>query len=199
MKKTLLFSFVVCLFSTLIVGCSDDSTPTDQYANWRNRNDAYLDSIVKVARKNTSGEWRIYKSFKKELEETGTVAQNLATLSKFDSVYVRVIEEGAAAVKPLFTDTIKVHYRGTLLNGNVFNQSYAGDLNPQVHTPSKFLLGGLVTGWVTAFLQMNVGTKAELYIPYHLGYGAVAKGTLPAYSVLKFNVYFSDIIHPKKP
>jgi FKBP-type peptidyl-prolyl cis-trans isomerase len=72
--------------------------------------------------------------------------------------------------KPKASDTVKVHYRGTLIDGTVFDSSYdRGE-------PAVFPVTGVISGWVEALQLMNVGDKLELTIPSHLAYGANGSG-----------------------
>ena len=67
--------------------------------------------------------------------------------------------------KPKASDTVKVHYKGTLIDGTVFDSSYARG------EPAVFPVTGVIAGWVEALQLMNVGDKYELTIPSDLAYG----------------------------
>ena len=72
--------------------------------------------------------------------------------------------------KPKASDMVKVHYRGTLTDGTVFDSSYdRGE-------PAVFPVTGVISGWVEALQLMNVGDKFELTIPSNLAYGASGSG-----------------------
>ena len=72
--------------------------------------------------------------------------------------------------KPKSTDKVKVHYKGTLIDGTVFDSSYdRGE-------PATFPVTGVIAGWVEALQLMNVGDKFELTIPSDLAYGANGSG-----------------------
>jgi len=72
--------------------------------------------------------------------------------------------------KPSKTDKVKVHYRGTLIDGTVFDSSYdRGE-------PIVFPVTGVIAGWVEGLQLMNVGSKFELSIPSNLAYGANGSG-----------------------
>ncbi len=76
----------------------------------------------------------------------------------------KVITEGKGK-KPLATDKVKVHYKGTLLDGTVFDSSYdRGE-------PITFPLNGVIKGWTEGLQLMSEGSKYILYIPSDLGYG----------------------------
>ena len=92
-----------------------------------------------------------------------------------------------------------VHYRGKLINGTVFDQSFSGNWNAEVSEPRSFAVSGVIVGRTTALMQMKEGQHVELYIPASLGYGSVASGEIPAYSALVFDVRLEEVIHPKGP
>lgn len=81
----------------------------------------------------------------------------------------KVITEGKGK-KPAATDTVTTHYKGTLINGKVFDSSYdRGE-------PATFPVSGVIKGWTEALQMMPVGSKWELYIPSDLAYGARGAG-----------------------
>ncbi len=84
--------------------------------------------------------------------------------------------------KPKATDTVRVHYHGTLIDGTVFDSSV------ERGEPIEFAVTGVIKGWVEALQLMAVGDKWRLTIPPDLGYGARATGRIPANSVLIFEV-----------
>ena len=84
--------------------------------------------------------------------------------------------------KPKTTDTVKVHYHGTLIDGKVFDSSV------ERNEPIEFPVTGVIQGWIEALQLMSVGDKWKLTIPPAIAYGARAKGDIPANSVLIFEV-----------
>jgi FKBP-type peptidyl-prolyl cis-trans isomerase FklB len=92
-----------------------------------------------------------------------------------------VIKEGTGPM-PKETDVVKVHYKGTLLNGKEFDSSYARNM------PATFPVNGVIKGWVEALQKMKVGSKWKLFIPSDLAYGENAQGEIPANAVLTFEV-----------
>jgi FKBP-type peptidyl-prolyl cis-trans isomerase FkpA len=90
--------------------------------------------------------------------------------------------------KPVATDTVKVHYKGTFLNGDTFDSSY--DRNE----PAVFPLNRVIAGWTEGLQLMSVGSKYKFTIPSDLAYGA--KGNpprIPGNSVLEFEVELLEI------
>lgn len=84
---------------------------------------------------------------------------------------------------------ITVNYRGTLTNGTQFDSSYDRGV------PFSFVLGAgsVIEGWEKGFAGMKIGGKRKLTIPPSLGYGPRAMGTIPANSVLIFEVELLDV------
>jgi FKBP-type peptidyl-prolyl cis-trans isomerase len=77
----------------------------------------------------------------------------------------KVVKSGVGKVSPKATDTVSTHYKGTLLNGTVFDDSYARG------QPETFPVGQVIKGWTEALQLMKVGDKWQLFIPGNLGYG----------------------------
>ncbi|MDO8639663.1 MAG: FKBP-type peptidyl-prolyl cis-trans isomerase [bacterium] len=98
------------------------------------------------------------------------------------------IKEGTgAAVKS--GDTIKIHYLGTLTNGQKFDSSY--DRNQPFET--QIGVGNVIKGWDLGVIGMKVDGKRKLTIPPDMGYGAQAMGSIPANSTLIFDLELLEI------
>lgn len=81
----------------------------------------------------------------------------------------QMLQEGTGA-NPKATDQVTVHYKGTLLDGTVFDSSY------DRKEPAVFTVGQVIPGWVEALQIMKVGSKAKLFIPPALAYGENGAG-----------------------
>jgi FKBP-type peptidyl-prolyl cis-trans isomerase len=94
----------------------------------------------------------------------------------------RVIAEGTGP-RPTAVDSVRVHYRGTLEDGTVFDSSYdRGE-------PISFSLGGVIAGWTEGLQLMPVGSTYEFVIPSDLGYGAAGfPPVIPPNATLIFQV-----------
>jgi FKBP-type peptidyl-prolyl cis-trans isomerase len=84
--------------------------------------------------------------------------------------------------KPAATDKVRVHYRGTLLNGEEFDSSYARG------EPISFELNKVIPGWTEGVQLMPVGSKFMFYIPSDLAYGPAGGGPIGPNSTLIFQV-----------
>ena len=94
--------------------------------------------------------------------------------------------EGAS---PKSTDTVTVHYHGTLIDGTVFDSSVERD------SPASFGVHQVIPGWTEALQLMNVGSKFRLFIPQELAYGANPQpgGPIEPFSALIFDVELLSI------
>jgi FKBP-type peptidyl-prolyl cis-trans isomerase FkpA len=81
----------------------------------------------------------------------------------------KVITPGTGK-SPKATDTVLVHYRGTLISGVEFDSSYAR------REPIEFPLNGVIRGWTEGVQLMQEGAKYEFYIPSKLAYGSRGAG-----------------------
>ena len=93
-----------------------------------------------------------------------------------------VIKEGSGPM-PKATDTVKVHYRGTLVDGTEFDSSY------KRNEPTTFPVNQVIKGWTEALQKMKVGSKWKVFIPSELGYGDQGQPpVIPPASVLIFEI-----------
>ena len=102
----------------------------------------------------------------------------------------KVIKEGTGAT-PKASDTVKTHYKGTLIDGTEFDSSYKRG------KPVEFPVEGVIPGWTEALQLMKVGAKWELYIPSDIAYGPRGSRTIPPDSALIFEIELLDIMPPK--
>lgn len=93
-----------------------------------------------------------------------------------------VLTKGDSDQSPVATDTVTVHYHGTLTDGTVFDSSV------ERGSPSSFPLNGVIAGWTEGLQLMSIGDKFRFYIPSELAYGPRATGSIPANSPLIFDV-----------
>lgn len=99
-----------------------------------------------------------------------------------------VITPGTGA-KPQESDTVRVHYKGTLVDGTVFDSSYTRE------EPAEFPLNRVIRGWTEGIQLMNEGSTYRFYIPSELAYGEQGYGErIPPYATLIFEVELLSIV-----
>lgn len=101
-----------------------------------------------------------------------------------------IIEEGdAQAQKATANSTVRCHYHGTFVDGQMFDSSY------ERGQPAEFPVSGVIAGWTEALQLMNIGAKWKLHIPHELAYGTNGSpGAIPGCSALVFDVELLAIV-----
>ena len=108
-----------------------------------------------------------------------------------DGLQYKILVTGTGP-SPKATDKVKVNYKGSLIDGRVFDSSY------ERNEPASFPLNQVIKGWTEALQLMHVGDKWELYIPSELGYGENGAGNMiEPNSVLIFEVELLEILPNK--
>ena len=99
----------------------------------------------------------------------------------------QVLAEGDGSVHPKASDTVTVHYHGTLIDGTVFDSSV------ERGEPIAFPLNRVIKGWTEGVQLMVEGEKTRFFIPSSLAYGNRSAGKIPGGSVLVFDVELISI------
>lgn len=104
-----------------------------------------------------------------------------------DGLQYQILKPGDGK-KPAATDTVTVHYRGTLIDGTEFDNSYKRG------EPATFGVKGVIAGWTEALQMMPAGSKWRIFIPSRLAYGPRSAGpTIGPNSVLIFDLELLSI------
>jgi FKBP-type peptidyl-prolyl cis-trans isomerase FkpA len=94
---------------------------------------------------------------------------------------------------PAATDRVKVHYRGTLIDGTEFDSSYARN------EPAEFPLNGVIRCWTEGVQRMKTGGKARLVCPSDLAYGDRGNTAIPGGAALVFEIELLEIVTASPP
>lgn len=196
------FSFflflTIALFSS--TSCSETNEEEGEYANWQNRNEAYFEDIYNTATTKIAAgatDWKVVKNW----------SYNSAVATKsVNHIVMQVLTDGSGTATPFYTDSVKIQYQARLIpsttytQGFVFDGTYTGTYQAATAAIVKRPLSGNYTigtstitipdGVVTALMNMNVGDRARVYIPYQLGYGTTTHSafSVPAYSTLIYDI-----------
>ena len=156
-----------------------------------------IDSVTIERHGAAAKEWDALKAFEEfnssgETQKQSTIDaadKAISTLVKgmkktVSGLYYTITKEGEGEHPPKGAN-VSVHYKGTLVDGTVFDSSYQRD------QPIEFSVGvgQVIPGWDEGILLLNKGAAARFVIPSHLGYGAQgAGGVIPADATLIFEV-----------
>lgn len=196
--------------------CTSEDNSNPVYDNWTVRNTAAFADTLRVARTEIAkaraqyGEkweehtpWRVYGNY--------TLGKGGNPTAK-DSVVVRVVNsqlsaaEALKAPRPLFTDTVRIDYIGRLMptaeepKGKIFDHtgpsSSENDVfNTMFNTASKLAVSTTVVGFSTALQQMHLGDRWRVFIPAKGGYGNSTTQSVPAGSMLTFDLQLRSFWH----
>ena len=117
------------------------------------------------------------------LDKAATQPGSVKTAS---GLIYREVRPGTGA-SPKATDTVKVNYRGTLVNGTEFDSSY------KRKEPAQFALNGVIKCWTEGVQKMKVGGKAVLVCPSDLAYGDGGRPSIPGGATLIFEIELLSI------
>ena len=189
MNRLLSYIFFGILLSSsfFIASCSEETETEGEWDNWQARNDAVIDQWA------TNSSYHKIKTYTKDPNSTG---------KNSDYIYVEVLESGSGTESPLYTDTVRVAYRGRLIptksyvEGYIFDETYVGDFNWTTAGVANFTASAMIDGFTTALMNMHKGDYWRVYIPYQLGYGTTATNSIKGYSNLVFEIAMYDTWHP---
>lgn len=208
--KKMKYLFLLMMPVFMLTSCSEDDNSYDEYANWQARNEqAFADTLAYAKQKGEANGWYVYRCWSLENQTPNKDVQgNTLTLTykDVDNIVVHVLEKGEGSGCPMYTDSVKVSYRGRLLpttdqdgrvnEGYVFDTTFDGTYNKATAQLTKFAVGGLIDGFVTALLKMHIGDHWMVYIPHQLGYGSSSSNSsIPAYSMLRFEIVLDSYYH----
>ena len=196
--KNLKYLFLLMMSTFVLTSCSEtDEESNSEYADWQAKNEtAFAEVLAKAKQEGEANNWYIYRKWSMD-NQTANKDNNDNPITPTykeleDNIVVQVLEQGeGSAVKPLYTDSVMVSYKGMLMNDYVFDSTFTGDYDVQKAQTANFLTSGLVDGFTTALMKMrHIGDHWMVTMPYTLGYGSQqsSDSNIPAYSMLKFEI-----------
>lgn len=105
---------------------------------------------------------------------------------QLSGLYIKTIKEGTEGEEVQSQSVCSITYKGTLLNGKVFDRSH-------VKRPLEFELKQFIKGFQEALMGKKIGTELELIVPPQLGYGSSELDDIPANSILHFSLRLKKI------
>ena len=111
-------------------------------------------------------------------------ANRPAAIQHSSGLFYEILNPGTGTVTPGVCNTVTVKYSGYLTNGTKFDENLTG---------VSFSLGQLIIGWQKGIPLIKKGGSINLYIPPSLGYGNTATGSIPANSILIFNIQLTEV------
>lgn len=142
-----------------------------------------------IQKKNTEKKYADNRTAGEQFLAENKTKEGVQTTSS--GLQFKVLKEGKGAI-PTKTSKVKVHYKGTLIDGTEFDSSF------KRKEPTTFAANQVIPGWTEALTMMPVGSKWELYIPQDLAYGDREMGKIKPYSTLIFEVELIEIVEENK-
>lgn len=127
---------------------------------------------------------------KREKYFGAAVAADAAVDWRSTGLGVKILVPGEGAF-PEFSQRVRVHYTGRLVDGTVFDDTRAKG------KPAEFAMSKLIRGLTDGLGFLKPGGRAEFYIPPSLGYGNMSVGNVPPFSGLIFDVELIEVLPPK--
>lgn len=177
--KHLFYILMALLTCGTLTGCLGGNSVEDEYKDWREANDAWY------AQQAASG---YYTTAVASWDPSAQVLihwYNDTSLTKDN-------------LKPLYTSTVDVKYRGQLYNATPFDSSYLR-VSPADSVFRTNLNGSVIEGWAIGLMRMHVGDSCRIVVPYHQGYGSnKMSDVVVPYSMLVFDIKLVDIYGYRK-
>ncbi|MDE6198759.1 MAG: FKBP-type peptidyl-prolyl cis-trans isomerase [Muribaculaceae bacterium] len=180
MKRSIIYMLIgAATLGFASCGSDDDSDVWDQYADYREANDAFMAEQEALTGADGKAVYtRVVPAWNK----------NAYVLMRWFNDTTKTQDN----LRPLYTSTVDVKYYGRTYENEPFDSSYLS-LTP-ADSVVRFQLNSVISGWAIAMERMHVGDTVEVLVPYPQGYGSSSQGTkIKPYSALKFNIKLVDI------
>ena len=162
------------LFFMLFTSCNPIDT-TGAVNDWKSLNASYFTNMK---------------------DSAGYVHDTIVANYPGTSYYYKITTPGVQnSISPVSGDQVVVNYRGKLVNGFVFGQTYTKAVIDSTATQQTFYDNQLIPGWTDNLLQMKVGEIRSIVLPQELAYGATGQGSISPYSTTVWVVQLIKVIH----
>lgn len=214
MKKSFLYFLPFLLFVVGGFVACEEVEEVGKYDNWQARNEAFIDSLnqkIKATDRYVSTEEQLQALEENELFAIKDVYSSTNKNPQY--IYckkIKKLDSYENARRPLYTESVKAYYYGTLITGDKFDGNFTGyaatdqgfldkddvDKKPNLDfdLPTEFSVSGVVSGWITVLQYMYVGERWIVYIPWRCGYGSSGDGSIPGYSTLTFDMQLESVV-----
>lgn len=184
--------------------CSEDNDETIEFENWQAKNEqVFADTLSYAQQRITQGDssWKVIRCWSLQ-DQTPNEGASTPTYDDSDYIIVHVLDEGTGSGCPMISDSVSVSYKGRLLpsttyaEGYVFDKTFEGAFDKATALPTTFAVNAMVSGFTTALLNMHIGDRWMVYIPYQLAYGEDGSSSIPGYSMLRFELVLHSYWRP---
>lgn len=206
--KNLFRGISACLVAVTLMTACEEVEETSKYDNWRERNEAYIDSLATL-----TGDNYVATAEQADAMELGKLyaiqVQSTGTLQNPQYVYCRKLQASTEGERPNYTgyhSTVDVFYIGSLITGDKFDGNFEGyranDTSipiPPAKAPTAFDVSfstsvtEVIPGWTWPLQYMRAGERWMLYIPWRRAYGSSGSGSIPGYSTLAFDIVLNEV------
>lgn len=208
MKKFLLLLPFLFFLAGVWVSC-EEVEEAGKYDNWRERNEAFADSIKRL-----TGENYVATAEQADAMEPGklyAIQTTAGTTEGMQYVYCKKLVKNETGERPLYTgyhSVVSAFYYGTLITGDSFDGNFEGYSSLDKDIPwngtmkeptafdssASFSVSGVIDGWTAALQYMRTGERWMLYIPWQSAYGASGQNDIRGYSALTFDLVLERIV-----
>ncbi len=175
--------------ASMVIGLADAQQNANKPPQISPKEEKALLNAIKEKIAITDNDWAENRKQFYKAEEKAFFAENIVkpgVISLNSGVQYKFVKKGPGKA-PRLKDTVVVHYKGTLLDGTEFDNSYSRG------KPEKFDLKDLVAGFGEAMTQVPEGSKVIIYIPTHMAYGEKGAPGVPPFAALIFEVELQSV------
>lgn len=203
LRTILAAALMACTVAILFSSCSETEDTDNEFADWKNRNEAYFANAMRIAgdsiaeaRALYGSDWEQHCNYRQYLCYS---RHNGSAHTQTDSIAVEILKRGTGTVSPFTTDSVRIAYRtlliptsghpiGLVADHTGVSTSFDKVFDRNTMSPVNFRVGSLVRGVTTALLYMKSGDRWRVTIPTDLAYGEQSGTSIPKNSTIIFEM-----------